>query len=203
MNNAHAEVNTHAVAVLAGGSSSRMGFDKAQARFGSQTLLDRTIGTAAATNPAVIYVCGGSVHATTGLEVEHLIDAAPNEGPLVGLLAAIDAAPGERLVCIAVDLPLLSAATILEVLSVLDTAEVAVPVTAGRRQWHLSGWRVDRCRERLWSAFEAGARSFQQATEDLEVGEMVPNSPVELVDVDTPGMLREAGGRPPLRRGLS
>jgi molybdopterin-guanine dinucleotide biosynthesis protein A len=193
----------HRVAILAGGQSSRMGFDKAQARLGSQNLLERSVATASATSPVSIYVCGGPAELSAELGVEHLADTSLGQGPLVGLIAALSAAPGGVLVCMAVDLPSLQAGTILDVIGALTTADVVVPVLDGRRQWHLTAWNVELSHDPVATAFETGVRSFQKATESLEVAELETSAAAELVDVDTPAELRGVGGHPPPPHALS
>jgi molybdopterin-guanine dinucleotide biosynthesis protein A len=193
----------HSVAILAGGASSRMGFDKSMARFGPQNLLERMVEVAELTGPTHIYVCGGPVDSCAHLRVDHLADRMDQQGPVAGLLTAIETDLGDRLSCVAVDLPSIQASTILQVITDFGDADVLVPVSDGRRQWHLSGWRSAACREPVRAAFELGARSFEAATASLDVKELIPINPDQLADVDTPDDLQRAGGRPPRRRDLS
>ena len=73
--------------VLCGGLSQRMGMDKALARIGERSLLERTIGTLAERTEWVGLACGAEPrYEEFGRPL--LLDHTAGEGPLVGLRAA-------------------------------------------------------------------------------------------------------------------
>jgi molybdopterin-guanine dinucleotide biosynthesis protein A len=81
--------------VLAGGRSSRFGTDKLAARYGDSTLLERAVSAVSAVASEVIVVVAPGderrLPETTG-PVRRAIDPEPFGGPLVGLLAGLEAA---------------------------------------------------------------------------------------------------------------
>ena len=95
-------------AVLNGGSSSRMGADKAMLELDGQTFLERAVENAASVADRVIVV-GGPVAPDGSSLAPDLIDGA---GPLGGLASALRHADGADVLCLAVDLPLVSEQTL-------------------------------------------------------------------------------------------
>ncbi len=87
--------------VLAGGKSLRMGCDKAGLAFRGRSLLDHMLDLLAqgGVRPSIVsgqyagYPC--------------IPDAAPDGGPIAGLLAVVEALPGRRLLFVPIDMPLL------------------------------------------------------------------------------------------------
>ncbi len=117
--------------LLAGGRSLRMGRDKAEVLVDGQTLLART---AALAQPQVahIYVSVRDAAAVTGTRAQFssISDAAVGEGPLAGILAALEYAPQADWLVLACDLPRLDAATLATLSSVAqadrDSAAIAI-----------------------------------------------------------------------------
>lgn len=87
--------------VLAGGKSLRMGRDKAGLAFRGRSLLDHMLDLLAqgGVHPSIVsgqyagYPC--------------IPDAAPDGGPIAGMLAVAEALPGRRLLFVPIDMPLL------------------------------------------------------------------------------------------------
>lgn len=95
---------THTIgAVLAGGSSSRMGHDKTGLEYLGVPFIDHAIATLSLAVDEVV-VCGGSYSgpATT------LADAVGVAGPLGGILSALEWADGRPVFVCAVDMPLIT-----------------------------------------------------------------------------------------------
>ncbi len=87
--------------VLAGGKSLRMGRDKAGLAFRGRSLLDHMLDLLAQ---------GGSDSCVvSGLYPGYrcIRDAAPDGGPIAGILAVAEALPGRRLLFVPIDMPLL------------------------------------------------------------------------------------------------
>jgi len=96
---------THTIgAILAGGSSSRMGRDKSTLMVDGTPFLDRIHDTFCDVFTEVI-VCGGSVIPPDGVLIP---DEMPGEGPLGGLLSAMRIARGRPVFISAVDMPMLT-----------------------------------------------------------------------------------------------
>lgn len=109
-------------AILAGGSSSRMGRDKSALTIGGVTFLTRLHSTLSGVFEHVV-VCGGNMEPEGGLL---LPDRDEPVGPLSGMLSAFDEAGDRAVFFIAVDMPLVSASLIRSVV------EPAVEVGAAR-----------------------------------------------------------------------
>ncbi|MEN8234852.1 MAG: molybdenum cofactor guanylyltransferase [Actinomycetota bacterium] len=116
------------VAVLAGGDSTRMGFDKATVPFGSSTMLETVLDVAAVVGePAIV----GRTNGPGGIPAYP--DLRPgSRGPLTGLETALHHHPGRTVVLLAVDHPFVRAET-LEAMLAID-GDAVVPVADGWEQ---------------------------------------------------------------------
>lgn len=92
------------VALLAGGLSTRMGEDKAFASFLGGTLLEWMRDRVAPLFPHV-FVVAREPHRFHGLGLPVVNDALPELGSAVGVYSAVLAAPTERVLCVACDMP--------------------------------------------------------------------------------------------------
>jgi molybdopterin-guanine dinucleotide biosynthesis protein A len=99
-------------AVLAGGASDRMGCPKGTLRIEGVTFLERAVATLDLVCGEVV-VCGGEV-APPGRPI--LPDVAAGAGPLSGVASALDHARGRPVLILAVDLPLVTAETVMRVM---------------------------------------------------------------------------------------
>ena len=89
--------------VLCGGLSTRMGADKANIRIDGATLLERALRRLDDVCDPVLIAPGNATVATAGRQV--MVDAAPEAGPLGGLVSALRASPHRLIAVVAVDLP--------------------------------------------------------------------------------------------------
>jgi len=89
--------------VLCGGSSTRMGIDKATIDAGGVTLLQRAVERLGEVCDPVLVAPGGLPLAVEGRD--NVADAMPGAGPLAGLVAALRESPHALLAVVAVDLP--------------------------------------------------------------------------------------------------
>lgn len=158
-------------AVLAGGASSRMGADKAFIAVGGVPMVLRAVTAlrAAGAHPAA--VVGGDGPRLQGLGLSHVSDRYPGEGPLGGIITALDAADAPLVMILSCDLTEPSpeaVAAVLDHAAAVETADVAAPVVGGRRQWLHAAWRAA-CLPALEAAFARGARGPSQAASDLAV----------------------------------
>jgi molybdopterin-guanine dinucleotide biosynthesis protein A len=119
--------------ILAGGRSSRMGQDKAGLILpDGRTLLERQ--AAVLRSAGVDTVIASVQRGTRGLPVglAAVYDAVPGAGPLAGLAAGLRAVPAGRVMVLAVDMPGISVAQLVELLD-LSTEECgAVPTLGGK-----------------------------------------------------------------------
>lgn len=86
-NNSGAHVRGY---VLAGGASSRFGRDKALVHFGGAPLLLQIVDVARSCTSAVTVVTGGQKYGELGRELQIIEDRWPGEGPLGGIITALE-----------------------------------------------------------------------------------------------------------------
>ena len=200
-----------AAAVLCGGASRRMGQDKALLVVDGQPMVRRVVTAARDAGAASVITVGGDqkglVKALAGLDVRVVPDRFPGEGPLGGVLTALDEldAAGEADVVLVLSCDLLAPdpRTMATVAAALTdpgaprAADVAVPRVAGRDQWLHAAWRNDRqTRERLAAPFADDERSVHRAVAQagLAVRHLVDLATESLADADTPEDLRDLPG---------
>ena len=124
-------------------------------------------------------------------------DNRAGEGPLNGLITALQAANRDLVVVLACDLLEPSAAAIRRVVEAASGTSAAdgpvtVPVVAGRPQWLHGAWRRDPCLGPLLAAFDGGERSIHRATSALDV-RFVDDPGPGFDDADTPEDLTDGG----------
>ncbi|HLA80917.1 MAG TPA: molybdenum cofactor guanylyltransferase [Thermoleophilia bacterium] len=114
------------LAVLAGGQSTRMGEDKAFALFQGGTLLEWMRDRFGRLFPHVFVVARrpDRFH-DIGLPV--VTDALPESGSVVGVYTAILAAPTERVLCVACDMPFVTTQFLLELADGSEGFDVFAP----------------------------------------------------------------------------
>ena len=116
------------VAVLAGGDSTRMGFDKAMAPIGPSTMLEMVIDAVAPVGDVVVVGRTGAPQGTRAIP-----DRRPDaRGPLTGLETVMHRYPGRTLVLVAVDHPFVRRET-LDALLALE-GDAIVPIDEGWQQ---------------------------------------------------------------------
>lgn len=102
--------------LLCGGASRRMGRDKALLPLGGGTLLEQAIKTLQALASEVLLAPGAaSRYASSGLR--EVLDSEPGQGPCAGILAGLAAASHDRVLFVAVDLPLLDRCSLAELIA--------------------------------------------------------------------------------------
>jgi len=144
------------VAVLAGGDSTRMGFDKAHAVIGASTMLEIVLDTAATIGEPVVI---GRRVAPRGIAA--LPDRrAGTRGPLTGLETALMLYPDRDIVLVAVDHPFLQTDTIERLLDI--GGDAVVPVHDGWQQVTCAVYRPAFA-DAATSVLDAGCRSIISA----------------------------------------
>jgi len=114
------------LALLAGGLSSRMGEDKAFALFQGGTLLEWMRDRLAPLFPHV-FVVTREPSRFHGLGLPVVNDALPEGGSAVGVYTAVLAAPTERVICLACDMPLVTPRLLWELADKSTDFDVFVP----------------------------------------------------------------------------
>jgi molybdopterin-guanine dinucleotide biosynthesis protein A len=176
-------------AVLCGGSSRRMGTDKAFVELGGVPMAERVAGAlvAAGCDP-VVFVGGDSVLlARFGRDCHP--DLHPDEGPAGGVLTALHALDDDVVVA-ACDLPLLHAGAV-RALVAAASGDVDVVVAAGDRRQPALGWWSRAARPSVEGLWTNGRRSLQELVDGLRAVSVIVDE-VALRNVNTPAQLGEA-----------
>lgn len=179
--------------VLMGGSSRRMGQDKAFLRLEGRPLVERVLSVLPPAGAGDCYVVGGDLvrFAELGLPIRGIPDHDPGEGPLAGMLSvADDLRPPERrvLVFVSCDLPSLRSANIrrlVEHLLAHPDADAAVPVVDGVWQTHVVALRAG-CLAAIGEAFGRGERSVRRALRGLATVTIEDSDAAAYRDLDSP-----------------
>jgi molybdopterin-guanine dinucleotide biosynthesis protein A len=118
------------IAVLAGGQSTRMGTDKAAIEIAGKTMAAWVVDAAQTVGTVIV------VGRTDGLGGAPAVPDPPGEtrGPLAGLVAALETAPGRSVVLIAVDQPWVRPTTLRGLIDEHDGTAAVVPRDDGVRQ---------------------------------------------------------------------
>ena len=112
--------------VLAGGRASRFGSDKLTAAYDDVPLLDRAVAAVAAGCSEVIVVLAPDDDRelpAAAVPVRRVFDPAPHRGPLVGLLAGLEAAREPVVLVAGGDMPTLSPEVLAVLVRALSAAE--------------------------------------------------------------------------------
>lgn len=165
-----------------------MGRPKAFIEIDGLTLLDRAVAALTDAGVDEVVVVGGDGGRVRTAGHRFVDDEHPGEGPLGGILTALDNTAAEVVVVLACDLVDASPLAVTSLVGALGTADVAVPVVEGRSQWLHAAWRRSAV-ETLRAAFEAGERAPRRALGGLSVVELLDGSPCWYADADTPADL--------------
>jgi len=119
--------------VLAGGKSSRMGFNKAFIEFGGKRLIEATVDCLAGLLPEVLIIANDlDLYAYLGVKV--IPDLIPNAGSLGGIYTGLSAAAHPKCFFVACDMPFLNADLIGLLVREAEGWDVVVPRVAGELQ---------------------------------------------------------------------
>ena len=146
--------------ILVGGASSRMGADKSQLMFGTQTSVER-IAAALSTLTNQIRTVGRAGQETAPA-LSHLIDLHSRWGALGGIHAALQACESEWAAVAACDLPLVTSALFRRLLSLTANSDhgpydAVVPLQSDNRPQPLCAlYRRERCLQKAEELIAAG-----------------------------------------------
>lgn len=194
--------NAVAGIVLAGGESRRMGVDKCMADLGGRTLVQRVVDALDAVADEVVAVTRPGrppplVRSPGSLY--HAMDSLAGEGPLVAILAGLEATSAPVAVAVACDLPLVQPELLRLLAGRAEAgATFVAPVHEGEPQLLCSAWRGD-ATPLVRARVEAGDRAVRDML-DAPGTELVPPEVWReadpegrsFVNVNTPEDLAEA-----------
>ena len=146
-----------------------MGRPKAFIEVEGRPMVARVAGALAAAGAEPVVIVGGDRDEIEALGLPFAADGFPGEGPLGGILSALDAChEADAVAVVACDLLAPSSHEIRLLAAELGAGDVVVPVVAGRPQWTHAIW-ARRARTTLEAAFAAGERAPRNAVGDLSV----------------------------------
>lgn len=158
--------------ILAGGKSSRMGFDKQYLKLGRKPLMDTMIHALSATFSDIIVVTNDP-HSYAHLPIRLARDRYPNVGPLAGLEVGLAMSQSEYVFLRACDMPIYNDAYVRYMMNVLaDSREdVATTIVKGYFEpfnsfYHRSLW------EKAVGLFQGKKRSFRALIDGQSVLEI-------------------------------
>lgn len=163
----HFPVSSRAGYVLVGGNSSRMGRDKALLPWHGTTMAQAVAEAVRTAAGSVALVGNPRRHGHLGYSV--VPDMYAGEGPLGGILTAIENSAADWNLIVACDMPALSAGFLGQLLAAADRCEgdALVPVGPSGRLEPLCGVYHRRSRQGLYAAFLGGARKVAVALEGI------------------------------------
>jgi molybdenum cofactor guanylyltransferase len=181
------------VAMLAGGAGLRLGgVDKSRLVIDDDEIGTRTIVTALLSGASEVLAIGGDPEALGDQGWPFIPDRWPGEGPLGGLITALNAASHDWVVIVGCDQPDLTAESLIalmeEAVDAVATPDAVVTVIDGFPHVTHSVWNRTVCGQ-LESAFDAGQRSVKAAMTTLNIRHMTPADDGVLSDIDTPADL--------------
>ena len=118
-------------------------------------------------------------------QLSTVADRWPGEGPLGGIITALEAVPTPVVAILSCDLTDASAVAVRSVAGALGDADVAVPVVDGRAQWLHAVWRRALLPD-LHAAFSAGIRAPRHAMEGRRIAQLLDGDPCWFHDADSP-----------------
>jgi len=177
-------------AVLTGGRSLRMGTDKALVAVDGRPMVLRVAAALTAAGATDVHAVGGDAAALAALGLDAQEDPRQGEGPLAGVLTALDVVEHDLAVVLATDMAWIDAATVALLVAAADDEAVAVAVARAERLEPLcAAWRVSRCRAALHAAYDGGERAVHRAIAALDPVE-VAVAPLAVANANTPADLR-------------
>lgn len=150
--------------VLAGGSSRRMGTDKAVLRWHGRRLVDRAVDCLSAVADDVVVAAGA--RQLDGLAVPQVADRPPEIGPLGGIAAGLAAGAGDLVCVLAVDLPYADPVLFASLAAIWQGEAAVIPSWRGRPQPLHAVWSAA-AGPALGVLVQEGVRSVSDATAGL------------------------------------
>lgn len=181
--------------VLTGGGSTRMGQDKSLLLVNGRALTSVVAAALTEAGANEVFSVGGNLTSLEALaEIDHAVpDEFPGEGPLGGILTALQSAAHDVVVVLACDTPGMDAATpalLVDCLTNTPEAAVAYALVDGRAQPLTAAWNRVVALPALREAFDRGERAPRSVFPELNVVEVTALSASAVDDVDHPGDLQ-------------
>ncbi len=163
-----------------------MGRDKAFVEVDGTAMVARVATVLRAAGCEPVFAVGGDRLALEAAGLGFVADVFPGEGPVGGVITALEAAPPGGVVVVACDLAYLTADTVRALVAAGGTAPVTVAVT-DRVQPMCALWSQDSL-EAVRVAFADGERRLMAVVDQLQAFQVAAN-PQDLANVNTPADL--------------
>lgn len=175
------------VAVLIGGDSSRMGSDKATYEVDGVAMANRVVDAAYEAGASQVLLIGSTQAKAKKLRGDWKKDSYPGEGPLGGVITALNHANNDAVVVLSCDMPFITSSVIHSLVRSLDDAQATVGRT-DRLNWLCAAWSKSECLTTLQSVWKRKERAVHRAAVLLDVAE-VPVPAVAVRNINTPADL--------------
>ncbi len=181
--------------MLAGGASSRMGSDKAllDVDLDGDPIGARVLVAAILAGASDAFAVGGNRDELQIQGWRFVADQWPGEGPLGGLITALERSEHETVVVLGCDHPDVDAQELVAMVRALDEAPeavAAIPVLEGYAYVTHSAWRANAAPS-LRSAFEAGERAPSAVLRRVKWVPLAVSNVQSIADLDTTVQLLE------------
>jgi molybdenum cofactor guanylyltransferase len=183
------------VAMLAGGGSTRMGADKAllDVDLDGDPIGARVLIAAILAGACDAFAVGGNCEALREQGWRFVTDNWPGEGPLGGLVTALERSQHDVVVVLGCDHPDVDPAEVQAMVRTLDAhpdAVAAIPVLEGYPYVTHSAWRASAAAV-LRAAFEAGERAPSAVLRRVQWIPIAVANQESIADLDTASQLKE------------
>lgn len=187
-------------AILTGGSSTRMGIDKALIAVGGFALAEIVAQALIGAGVDEVLTIGGNRSELSQLDgiSRSIVDDFPNEGPLGGIISSLRYATSDLVVVLACDTPAITSETprrLLEAIEASPESAAVVAEVAGRIQPLTAVWRKSLALAELERVFETGERAPRMVLDQLPTLRLTNIEPSGVDDVDSPADLRRYDAR--------
>ena len=174
-------------AVLAGGTSSRFGSEKAVAQLGPCSMMSHVVAVLNEVCDEVLVAVaparGKQYRAMLGNEVRVVEDPVANQGPIRGLVTALEAAAGEYVVVSPCDTPLLHKGVCESIAERAEGRDGAVPMVNGYLEPLHAAYGREACRKAFIDVMKRGSRRPRDAFPLLDLA-IVEESSLRKIDPD-------------------
>jgi molybdenum cofactor guanylyltransferase len=197
-----------AIAVLAGGLSSRMGYNKSFALLEGEYLIAHTLkaldAISTTDSPMPVFIVANEVAASAYSQFARPVvnDVLPGRSSLNGLYSALWHSPGQYTLCIACDMPFLKSALLSLLIEVAHDVQAVVPRVDGRLETLCAVYEKT-CIRPFHEAIQTGILKIQSAlatvqTRYVEADEMRKVDPdlTSFVNVNTQDDLTRISTKP-------
>lgn len=165
-----------------------MGRTKSLIEIGGVAMVTRAVEALVEAGAAPVVVVGGDRRDLESLGHQLVVDQWPGEGPLGGIITALDHLDTDLVATMPCDLIEASSLAVTSVVGAIGSGDVVVPVIDGHYQWLNAVWRRESC-STLRQAFDSGIRAPRHAVDRLSVVQLLDGDRCWYADADSPGDL--------------